>query len=74
MTPTEAQFRQAVIQVAEWCGWFCYGIKRTDLALLLREVCAEGKVSMSDFMREAVMHFVCFNPDVVIEAIGEKAH
>ena len=33
--PTETQFRQAVIQVAEWCGWFCYGIKRTDLALLL---------------------------------------
>ena len=34
MTPTEAQFRQAVIELCEWTGHRVYSIKRSDLAIV----------------------------------------
>lgn len=34
LTVTENQFRGAVIELAEWCGWRAYGIRRSDGVLL----------------------------------------
>ena len=32
--PTEAQFRQAIIQLCEWSGHRVYSVRRSDLAIL----------------------------------------
>ena len=34
MTPTESQFRQAIVDLAEWSGWRCYAVRRSDGILL----------------------------------------
>ena len=34
LKPSETQFRGAVIELAEWCGWRAYGIRRSDGVLL----------------------------------------